>query len=96
MGQPSRGKAGDALKSARILDEIVAGQLAIVARLSEGRRSLAADHLAELVMLAQTYRHYARGWISRRELDRRGRQATERLGALRQPSPDSAHFTEQD
>ena len=61
-----------ALDSARVLDEVVANQLALVSRLPEDGRRRAADFLAELVMLAQAYRHYAAGWISRRELERRG------------------------
>jgi hypothetical protein len=44
-------------------------------------------------MLAQSYRHFAAGWISRRELERRGLNTMRRLAVLRQRRPQ---FTEQD
>jgi hypothetical protein len=47
------------------------------------------------VMLAQSYRHYALGWITRRELERRGLETMRRLSALRQRRTP-AQFTEQD
>lgn len=72
-----------ALDSAKVLDDVVESQLALLARLPEEGRQRAADHLAELVLLAQAYRHYAKGWIPRRELDRRARAAADRLVLIR-------------
>lgn len=89
-------RARRALDSARVLDDVVANQLALVSRLPEDGRRRAADFLAELVMLAQAYRHYAAGWISRRELERRGLNAMRRLAELRQRQPSAAQFTERD
>ena len=83
-----------AIDSARVLDEVVATQLALVSRLSEDGRRRAADFLAELVMLATAYRHYAAGWISRRELERRGLHTMQRLAVIRQRRPSRAQFTE--
>lgn len=87
-----------ALDSARILDQVVENQLPLVARLPEGgSRVRAADFLAELVLLSQAYRHHAAGWITRRELERRGNQAMRRLSYIRRRSPLTyTHFTEQD
>jgi hypothetical protein len=78
-----------------VLDEVVAGQLALVSRLPEDSRRRAADYLAELVMLAQSYRHFAAGWITRRELEHRGTVTMDRLAELRRPT-ERAQFTEQD
>lgn len=89
-------RARSALRSARILDEIVAVQLPLVSRLPEDSRRRVADYLAELVLLAQAYRHYAAGWISRRELERRGLSTMDQLSLLRRPRPEAAQFTEQD
>jgi hypothetical protein len=83
-----------AMDSARVLDEVVANQLALVSRLSEDGRRRAADFLAELVMLATAYRHYAAGWITRRELERRGLHTMRRLAAIRQRKATRAQFTE--
>jgi hypothetical protein len=85
-------RARRALDSARVLDEVVANQLALVSRLPEEGRRRAADFLAELVMLAQAYRHYAAGWISRRELEQRGLNTMQRLAVIRQRR--AAQFTE--
>jgi hypothetical protein len=93
VGEGRRAKR--ALRSAQVLDEVVATQLALVSRLPEDSRRRAADYLAELVMLAQSYRHYAAGWIPRKELERRGAQTMERLTELRRPH-EHAQFTEQD
>ncbi len=82
------------MDSARVLDEVVANQLALVSRLSEEGRRRAADFLAELVMLATAYRHYAAGWISRRELERRGLHTMRRLALIRQRRATRAQFTE--
>jgi hypothetical protein len=89
-------RAKRALDSARVLDEVVANQLALVSRLPEDGRRRAADFLAELVMLAQAYRHYAAGWISRRELERRGLNSMRTLADIRSRRISSAQFTEQD
>jgi hypothetical protein len=83
-----------ALDSARVLEDVVQGQLSLVARLPQDSRQRAAEHLSELVMLAQTYRHYARGWIGRAELDRRARESADRLVLLRRPSAEHVHLTE--
>jgi hypothetical protein len=87
-----------ALDSARVLDQVVEHQLPLLARLPEGRsRTRAADFLAELVLLSQAYRHHAEGWISRRELERRGHSTMRRLSLIRQRSRLShTQFTEQD
>ena len=89
-------RAKRALDSARVLDEVVANQLALVSRLPEDGRRRAADFLAELVMLAQDYRHYAAGWISRRELERRGVDTMRTLADLRARPHSRRQFTEQD
>lgn len=85
-----------ALESAQVLDDVVESQLALVARLPEESRGRAAEHLAEMVLLAQAYRHYAQGWITRRELDHRARDAAEKLTLMRRPSPMRVHLTEPD
>ena len=85
-----------ALESARVLDEVVNNQLVLVARLPEESRRRAADFLAELVMLAQFHRQYAAGWISRKELERRGLDTMHRLSAIRRRRASEAQFTEQD
>lgn len=84
-----------ALRTARLLDQVVDRQLSLLAGLSEQGRRRSADYLAELVMLAQTYRHYANGWIDHRELNRQGEQTLRRLDNLRQPRPTTTHVTEQ-
>lgn len=89
-------RARRALDSARVLDEVVAKQLALVSRLPEDGRRRAADFLAELVMLAQAYRHFAAGWISRRELERRGIDTMRRLAVIRHPRSYRTQFTERD
>jgi hypothetical protein len=94
-----RWRATRARRSAELLDEVVDAQLPLLSTLAEGSRRRAADYLAELVMLAQAYRHYAAGWIDRRELERRGNAVVSRLNAMRQqrpPAPPAAQFTEQD
>ena len=76
----SRGRK--ALDSARVLDDVVNSEVRLVPGLSGEARQRAVDHLAELVQLSQAYRHYSYGWISRRELERRGRGALGRLESL--------------
>ena len=91
-------RARRALASARVLDQMVADHLPLVARLPEGRsRVRAADFLAELVLLSQAYRHHANGWITRRELERRGDRHVSRIAVIRRRSSlSSAQFTERD
>ncbi|MGW5050839.1 hypothetical protein [Actinokineospora sp. NPDC004072] len=89
-------RARRALASARVLDDVVESQLALVARLPEPGRARAAEHLAEMVLLAQAYRHYAQGWIDRRELDRRARATADKLVLMRDPNPIRVHLTEPD
>jgi hypothetical protein len=89
-------RAKRALDSAQVLEDVVANQLTLVSRLPEDGRRRAADFLAELVMLAQHYRHYAAGWISRKELEQRGFATMRRLAAIRQSRPSEALFTERD
>ena len=79
-----RWRARRALRSARLLDEVVDTQLPLLAAFSEERRRRSADYLAELVKLSQDYRYFANGWIDARELDRRGQLAVEQLGRLRE------------
>nr|WP_179717426.1 hypothetical protein [Saccharopolyspora hordei] len=68
-----------ALRSAQVLDDVVNSQVAHLPLMPADLRRRHADHLAELVLLAQAYRHYAKGWISRRELERRSSAALPRL-----------------
>lgn len=91
-----RWRARRAQRSAELLDEVVDAQLPVLSSLTEDSRRRAADYLAELVMLAQAYRHYAAGWIDRRELEHRGNDAVGRLNAMRQQRPSAAQFTERD
>ena len=93
-----RRSARRALASARVLDRVVENQLPLVVRLPEGSsRTRAADFLAELVLLSQAYRHHAEGWISRRELERRGQSTMRKLSTIRQRSAlPHTQFTEQD
>jgi hypothetical protein len=94
--KPTR-RAQRALASARMLDQMVADHLPLMARLPEASRHRAADFLAELVMLSQAYRHHAAGWISRRELERRGNGHVSRIAVIRRRSSlSSAQFTERD
>ena len=76
-----------AVRAAAMLDQVVDAQLPLVASLGEQSRCRAAHHLAELVMLAHSYRMYAEGRISRRELERRGRSAVTKLNAARYARP---------
>ncbi|GAA3860542.1 hypothetical protein GCM10022243_28290 [Saccharothrix violaceirubra] len=76
-------KRRGALKSARMLDEVVDTQLPLLAAFDEERRRRSADYLAELVKLAGAYRGYARGWIDARELERRGGLVMTELHRLR-------------
>jgi hypothetical protein len=84
-----------ALRTAQLLDEVVDSQLPLLTALPEARRRRSADYLAELVMLSQAYRHYAAGWIDRRELDRRGHGVLDRLSELR-TQPSAARVIDRD
>ena len=75
-----------ALHSARVLDDVVDTEVGLVPELDGAARQRAVDHLAELVLLSQAYRQYAHGWITRRELTRRGRDALGQLQTLQMPS----------
>jgi hypothetical protein len=79
-----------------MMDEIVDSQLSLISGLPEATRRRSAAYLAELVMLAQAYRHYAAGWLDRRELERRSQLTMRRLNNFRHPHPSTAQFTEQD
>lgn len=68
-----------ALNAAGMLDDIVDSQLPLLAALPEASRRRSASYLAELVMLAQHYRHYAAGWIDKAELSRRSHHTVRRL-----------------
>lgn len=72
-----------ARRAAGVLDELVDAQVELLPQLPESRRANAADYLAELALLADTYRYYADGWIEREELERRGNDTIERLSQLR-------------
>lgn len=93
--RPNR-SARRALDSARVLDKVVENQLPLVARMPEASRHRAADFLAELVLLSDAYRHHAAGWITRRELERRGLFTMKRLSVIRRHSLSRTQFTEQD
>lgn len=60
-----------AARTADLLDRIVDRDVRLVRDLPVHLRSRHVDKLAAMVMLAQAYRHYANGWITRRELRRR-------------------------
>ncbi|HEY4020288.1 MAG TPA: hypothetical protein VGM75_16470 [Pseudonocardiaceae bacterium] len=94
--RPGGRRTRRALAAANMLDEVVDSQLALLAGLPERSRRRSANYLAELVMLAQTYRHYAAGWVDRKELDRRSRIAMRKLDHFRGPHLSAAQVTEQD
>ncbi|MDQ4011706.1 MAG: hypothetical protein M3228_13700 [Actinomycetota bacterium] len=79
---------------AEFLDDLVEAELVFLRQLPMHLRHGPADALAVLVMLAQDYRHYAQGWINRRELRHRAERALTDLDVLRQVpggEPLSAH-----
>ncbi|AHH93417.1 hypothetical protein GCM10010174_32380 [Kutzneria viridogrisea] len=88
-------RARRALRTAQLLDEVVDSQLPLLPALPEARRRRSADYLAELVMLSQAYRHYAAGWIDRKELERRGQGVLGRLTTLRK-QPSAAQVIDRD
>jgi hypothetical protein len=71
-----------ATATAELLDRIVDRDLELVASLPVPQRARPVEKLAALVMLAQAYRHYANGWITRRELRRRRRAIFDELTIL--------------
>jgi hypothetical protein len=71
-----------AAATAELLDRIVDRDLVLVRALPVHQRGRPVEKLAALVMLAQAYRHYAAGWISRRELRRRSRATFDQLTAF--------------
>jgi len=68
---------------ADFLDGLVDTELAYVRRLPVHLRARPVEMLAVMAMLAQDYRHYAQGWISRRELRHRAQRAVGDLDAMR-------------
>ena len=85
-----------ALSTASAIERLVADRVTQVPDLPEDARAKQAEHLAELVLLAQAYRHFGRGWIGRRELERRTGAATRRMTALRRQAAPAAHLTDRD
>lgn len=72
-----------ACETAAVLDRVIEAELEFLRRVPVQLRAQPAEVLAVLVMLAQDYRYYARGWIGRRELRRRSERALADLGSLR-------------
>ena len=72
-----------ARRDADLLDGLVDTQLEFVRQLPVHLRARPVEVLAVKAMLAQDYRHYAQGWINRRELRHRVQRALDDLGALR-------------
>jgi len=68
---------------ADFLDGLVDTELEFVHRLPMHLRARPVEMLAVMAMLAQDHRHYAQGWISRRELRRRAQRAVGDLDAMR-------------
>ncbi len=95
-GPLTQWRARKALQAAAMLDQIVDSQLPLLAGLPEAGRRRSAGYLAELVLLAQDYRHYAAGWLARNELEQRAKHAVGRLDGYRTHHPSTAQFTELD
>ncbi|WP_235926158.1 hypothetical protein [Actinokineospora pegani] len=85
-----------ALATAAAIERLVDDRVAAVHGLPEESRGRHADHLAELVFLAEAYRAFGKGWLGKRELDRRAAAASRRLNALRVPMPTGAPLTDRD
>jgi hypothetical protein len=68
---------------ADFLDGLVDAELELVRRLPTHLRVRPVEMLAVLAMLAQDYRHYAWGWINRRELRHCAQRAVHNLDAMR-------------
>ncbi|WP_424183666.1 hypothetical protein ACOBQX_16960 [Actinokineospora sp. G85] len=85
-----------ALATAIAIERLVDDRVAAVLSLPEESRGRHADHLAELVFLAEAHRAYGKGWLSKRELDRRSAATSRRLHALRVPMPSGAPLTDRE
>jgi hypothetical protein len=97
FGFPSKAvRRRRALCTAAAIERLVDDRVTGLRDLPEDSRRRHADHLAELVMLAEAYRGFGRGWIGKRELDRRAAATTRRLTALRVPSTTGAPLTDRD
>lgn len=87
----TRGRFGpnrqQAARTAVALSRIVDRNLELVRGLPLDRRGYHVDRLAAIVLLAQAYRHFANGWIGRRELRRR---IQAQLDELARGFPESA------
>ena len=73
---------------ADFLDRLVDAELEFVRRLPVHLRGKPAEALAVLAMLATDHRHYAQGWITRRQLRHRVVQALADLDALREATDE--------
>lgn len=71
-----------AAHTADLLDRIVDRDVQLVRDLPVHLRNRHVDKLAAMVMLAQAYRHYANGWITRPELRRRSHATFQVLAAF--------------
>ena len=69
---PSRRQAAC---TAEALNRIVDRDLELIRAMPPDRRSRQVDRLVAIVLLSQAYRHFAAGWIGRRELRERTRFA---------------------
>lgn len=72
-----------ARSAAQLLDDVVDAQLESLPQMSPNARRRSAEHLAQLVMLAQDYRYFAAGWISDRELRSRANATLTRIELIR-------------
>ena len=86
-------RTGAARWDADFLNGLVDTELEFVRRLPVHLRARPVEVLAVMAMLAQDYRHYAQGWINRRELRHRAQRAVEDLDTMRHqlaaPGPDA-------
>ena len=80
VGRPGPNRR-QAARTAEVLGRIVDRDLELVRAMPAARRARQVDRLAAIVRLAQAYRHFANGWIGRRELRRRLRARTAELVA---------------
>jgi hypothetical protein len=85
-----------ALSTASAIERLVGDRVGRVRDLPEDTRGRHADHLAELVLPAQAHRHFGRGWIGRRELERLAGAAIRRMTVLRRGAVLAAHLTDRD
>ncbi len=68
---------------ADFLDGLVDAELEFVRLLPVHLRARPVEMLAVMAVLAQDHRHYAQGWINRRELRRRAQRAVRDLDVMR-------------